>query len=190
VDSLPDPADPLLSVASAVLVDSRDADGPAELRALLQLARSRTVVDLSWNRLRPWRELLAALFDPPRARPYLECVEAARVAGKPGPRRLLGGWLAAQTGLAPRRISLVDERHASLELTALRSGDRASFTVSRVEGRRLVAAEAALPGADPVRASALLPDHALAGSLAGALTRLGPDPVWERAVSAASALGG
>ncbi len=188
VNSIPQPSDPLLSVATAVLIDSRDAPDPGQLRSLLQLARRRTLVDLSWSRLAPWRELLAGLFEPAASRRWLEAVESADIAGKVGPRRLLGGWITAQTGLAPRRISLSDARHVSLRLTCRSDEGEATFSVERVEGQRLVAAEAVLPDGATLRMTATLPEDPLATSLATALTHLRPDLVWERALSSATAL--
>ena len=55
VDSAPEPGDPLLGTATAVLLDSRDAADDVGMRALLEVVRRRTVVDLSWIRLGPWR---------------------------------------------------------------------------------------------------------------------------------------
>ena len=87
---LPDPADPLLRLASAVVVDTRSI-GPAPRRhrprlpALLELANHQPVVDLSWVRLQPWRELLAGLFEPEHNRQFLPGVRLASVRGKPGP---------------------------------------------------------------------------------------------------------
>lgn len=188
VSSIPAASDPLLSVATAILIDSRDAPDPGQLRSLLQLARRRTLVDLSWSRLQPWRELLAALFEPPSHRAWLQHVEEIRIAGKVGPRRLLGGWLAAQTGIAPRQVALEDAQHVSIEMTARRDGQTATFNVARVGGQRLVAAEAAVPGAPALIATTLLSDDPLASSLANALTHLRPDPIWERALSTATAL--
>ncbi len=138
VNSIPEPSDPLLSVASAILIDSRDAPDPGQLRSLLALARRRTLVDLSWTRLRPWREILARLFDPVDNRPWLESIEHIEISGKEGPRRLLGGWLTAQTDVSPRRISLNDARHVAVQLIARRDGQEATFTVERAEGQRLV----------------------------------------------------
>lgn len=188
VNAIPVATDPLLSVASAILIDSRDAPDPGQLRSLLQLARRRTLVDLSWSRLRPWRELMAALFEPAANRRWLEGVEGAEIWGKVGPRRLLGGWLTAQTGVAPRRITLADARHLSLRLRCRLDGADATFTVERVDGQRLVAAEAGIPGSAPLRLTAALPEDPRATSLAEALTHLRPDPVWERALSSATAL--
>lgn len=190
VNSIPEAHDPLLTVASAVLIDSRDAPDTGQLRSLLALARRRTLVDLSWVRLRPWRELLAALFDPPANRSWLDELVEVEVLGKEGPRRLLGGWVEAQTGVAPRRIRLGDARHVSIRMTAEKSGQRASFVVERAEGQRLVAAEAVLPDGSAVHATSTLPEDPLATSLANALTHLRPDPIWERALSAAAAVSG
>lgn len=188
VNAVPEPSDRLLQLATALLVDSRDAPDPGQLRSLLQLARRRTLVDLSWSRLRPWRELLAGLFDPPQFRPWVEAVERVEISGKSGPRRLLGGWIAAQTGVSPRRVSLADDRHVSVRLTCRQGSSEAAFSVERVEGQRMVAAEANLPDGASLHSTASLPEDPLATSLASALTNLQPDPIWERALSAATAL--
>ena len=189
VNSIPEASDPLLSVATAVLIDSRDAPDPSQLRSLLALARRRTLVDLSWSRLLPWRELLSSLFDPPAHRPWLEHLQDVHVAGKEGPRRLLGGWLVARAGVSPRRVTLHDARHASIHLTAQRDGATATFRVERVDGQRLVSAEAVVPDGPPLRSTSSLPDNPLASSVANGLTHLRPDPVWETALSTAAALG-
>lgn len=187
VNSIPQTSDPLLSVATAALVDSRDAPDPVQLRSLLQLARRRTLVDLSWLRLAPVRELLAALFDPPATRAALESVQSVHVAGKPGPRRLLGGWIAAQTGVHPRHVTLSDARHVSIQLVCGMGSGTASFSVERAEGQRLLVAEAAGPARRAVHLTATVPDDSLASSLSQALTNLAPDAVWERALSSATA---
>ena len=189
VNSIPQASDPLLSVATAVLIDSRDAPDPSQLRTLLALARRRVLVDLSWSRLQPWRELLAGLFEPVANRPWLESLDEVEISGKTGPRRLLGGWLIAQTGVSPRRVSLHDARHVSIRLAATRDGNRATFSVERAEEQRLLVAEAAVPGAALAHSTSVLPERPLASSVATALTHLRPDPVWERALSSAAALG-
>ena len=83
-DVLPDPADPLLRLATALVVDTRVvAPDPAAIghsyRTLLELANHQPVVDLSWVRLQPWRELLAGLFEPEHSRPFVQCVRSASV---------------------------------------------------------------------------------------------------------------
>jgi glucose-6-phosphate dehydrogenase assembly protein OpcA len=188
VNSIPDASDPLLSVASAILIDSRDAPDTAQLRSLLALARRRTLVDLSWSRLRPWREILAGLFDPPANRTWLDHLQRVEIAGKEGPRRLLGGWVVAQTGVSPRRVTLEDARHVSIRLVAEREGRTGTFSAERDDTQRAVAGEAIVPDAPPVLSSTLLPDDQLASSLSFALTHLRPDPVWETALSTAAAV--
>ena len=107
VSSIPEPSDPLLSLATAVLLDSRDAADDRQLRSLLELARRRTVVDLSWNRLAPWRELLAALFEPAASRAWIHDVDHVVVTGKSGPRRLLGRVAGPPT----RSVALPGDPH-------------------------------------------------------------------------------
>jgi glucose-6-phosphate dehydrogenase assembly protein OpcA len=187
VSSLPDATDPLLSVATAVLLDSRDAADAGELRSLLGLARRRTVVDLSWIRLAPWRELLCGLFEPASARPWIEGVERVEVRGKGGPRQLLGGWLVGQLRLSPDQITLTDSRHVEIRLES-RLGDQvATFIVERGDHRE-VAAQAKLPSGLSPRQFIALSDDPLPTSLSLALTHLEPDPTWERALSFATSL--
>ncbi|MGH9076170.1 MAG: glucose-6-phosphate dehydrogenase assembly protein OpcA [Acidimicrobiales bacterium] len=188
VDALPDPADPLLAVADAVLVDSRDAEG-LDLRRLLELASRRSVVDLSWMRLEPARSLLASLFDPPAFRPFAAAATSATVRGKPGPRHLLGGWLSAQLDLPPRQVELVDARHIGITIETALAGDLATFEIGRLEsGHTLWAAATVASGPSP-RQILPLPDDRLPAWLALALTRLHSDGIWERALSAAGSLG-
>jgi glucose-6-phosphate dehydrogenase assembly protein OpcA len=195
VGDIPDPTDQLLSVATSVIVDSRDAAGSGRLRALLELARRRTVVDLSWIRLQPWRELLAGLFDPPERRPWLDAVEEVEVTGKIGPRQLLGGWLLSQLHLSPSQVQLVDAQHVEVRVVCRRGPDVATFEVGRGALHRTVSARCLIPDGPGGRAASLvsnagqaipLADDPLATSLAEALTHLQPDAVWERALSAAS----
>jgi glucose-6-phosphate dehydrogenase assembly protein OpcA len=61
--------DALLDMIDVMLLDSDDVLEPAAalLRAA-ELLRSAYVVDLAWLRTTPWRERLAASFDPPKRR--------------------------------------------------------------------------------------------------------------------------
>lgn len=185
VGTVPDPRDPLLSVATAVLVDSRDAATNGQLRDVLELARRRTVVDLSWIRLGPWRELAAACFDPPAARSWVGSIDSAEVTGKIGPRQLLGGWLLDRLRLAPNQVRLVDARHVEILITARRDGTTATFEVGRGSQARTVTGRAVVPGRTVIRQSIPLADDPLATSLAEALTHLEPDAIWEHSLSAA-----
>jgi glucose-6-phosphate dehydrogenase assembly protein OpcA len=188
-NDVPDPSDPLLSVATAVIVDSRDAAGSGRMRDLLELARRRTVVDLSWIRLRPWRELVADLFSPPERRIWLQGVESVEISGKVGPRQLLGGWLVSQLRLLPQQVTLVDSQHVEIRVVCRQDTRSATFEVGRGGLQRTVSARAIVPGEPPSAergATIPLAEDPLATSLAEGLTHLEPDVIWERALSAAT----
>jgi len=190
---LPDPADPLLRVASAVVVDTRDVGpAPADIahsyRTMLELANHRPVVDLSWVRLQPWRELLAGLFEPEHNRQFLVGVRLASVRGKPGPRHMLGGWLMAQLDLRARELVLTDSKHVDITLDADYQGQQGTFRVSRDDGSRAVWAKALLSGGVSNSQALPLPDDSLTAALSSAISNLRADRVWERALAAAAAL--
>lgn len=190
---LPDPADPLLKLASAIVVDTRNlgpsaADLAHAYRALLELANHQPVVDLSWVRLQPWRELLAGLFEPERNRCFLQGVTAARVKGKPGPRHMLGGWLMSQLDLRSRELVLEDAKHVDIVMEAAHGHELGTFQVSRGEGSRAVWAKATFSGGTVQSQALPLPDDSLTSALAGAVSNLRADRVWERALVAAATL--
>jgi glucose-6-phosphate dehydrogenase assembly protein OpcA len=176
--TLPSVSEPLLTKASSVLVDTKQAQ---DVAGLIALAGRRAVVDLSWMRLRPWREMVAALFDPLAFRPYAHQITSAYIAGKGGPRRLLAGWLGSRLGLPKERMELHDARHARV---VLRAGSEATFEVAREEGERLVRASAIIDGGIRRQELLPLPDDSLVWSLAEALTHLGRDRVWQQALAA------
>jgi hypothetical protein len=190
--SLPRPADPLLKLASALLVDTRAAADQGDLghayRVLLDLASTRPVVDLSWVRLQPWRELLAGLFEPEHNRWFLEGVRLAVVSGKPGPRSILGGWLMAQLDLRARELQLVDARHVGITLSATVEDVEGTFEVKRDEGARAVWAKATFSSGLSHTQGLPLPDSSLTNALASAVSYLRRDRTWERALSAAATL--
>lgn len=194
---LPPPGDPLAALADAVIVDVRFAEplgapgGPssqAALAALVELGRRHRVVDLSWKRTTPWRELLAALFDPPELRDYLSGIRRARIAAQPGPRRLLAGWLVSRAHLPISSLELVDSLHASIEIDAAGPEGPGRFVVERHGGERLVMAEAEVGGRPVLRLQETLPAHGLTWSLARALSRLDRDRGYEHALAAALTL--
>jgi glucose-6-phosphate dehydrogenase assembly protein OpcA len=103
----PDAVRSLLRLAQAVLVDSaHDADLEAGLRRAVEARRRAYVVDLAWLRSTPWRERVAACFDPPGQRDELAAISALTVRHEPGSAAaalLLAGWMASrlQWRLAP-----------------------------------------------------------------------------------------
>jgi len=90
----------LLGIADVILLDSDDEPEPAlALARAAELLGSAYVVDLAWLRTTPWRERLAASFDPPERRQLLWqiCTVAARhQASSAASATLLAGWLASR----------------------------------------------------------------------------------------------
>jgi hypothetical protein len=95
-------ADELLGLAQAVLVDSVDEpearDGIERARAL---SREAYVVDLAWLRSTPWRERVAAAFDPPSLRGEFSAINSVTVRHHPASTAaalLFVGWLGSRLG--------------------------------------------------------------------------------------------
>jgi glucose-6-phosphate dehydrogenase assembly protein OpcA len=110
----------LLGLAQVVLLDSVDEP---DLREALRRARGLLervyVVDLAWLRTTPWRERVAATFDPLQLRPDLRVMSAVTVRHHPESAiaaMLLVGWLASRldwqvSSLLPRDGRLVGSAH-------------------------------------------------------------------------------
>src|ERR687896_2414371 len=80
----PEAVDALLHLAQVVLVDSvNEPDSAAAVARARDLAREAYVVDLAWLRSTPWRERIAATFDPPVWRGELERLSAITVRHRP-----------------------------------------------------------------------------------------------------------
>jgi glucose-6-phosphate dehydrogenase assembly protein OpcA len=97
-----DAVDAVLGIGQVVLRDSVDdpemRDALARARRLL---RDVYVVDLAWLRSTPWRERVAATFDPPHLRPEVGLFSAVTVrhnAESAAAALLLVGWLASRLG--------------------------------------------------------------------------------------------
>lgn len=180
----PDTHDPLLESADAIVVDTKELGARMALAAVAELCERHTVVDLSWVRLKPWRELLAGLFEGETFRPFISGIENAQVTGKSAPRRLLGGWLLSRLGLDISRLNAVDERHAAVRLMGTAGGRRGYFAVERQDGERLVRASVTISGGQQHEEVLALPDDALPWSLAEAITHLEPNVVYAQAIEA------
>jgi glucose-6-phosphate dehydrogenase assembly protein OpcA len=92
----------VLDMIDVVLLDSDDLPEPfGGLRRAAELLESVYVVDLAWLRTTPWRERLAASFDPPARRPRLSEISALTVRHRPesaATGSLFAGWLASRLG--------------------------------------------------------------------------------------------
>jgi glucose-6-phosphate dehydrogenase assembly protein OpcA len=179
VDRRPSADDPLCDAADVVLIDSKEVGDAAGFAETLEIARNRTVIDLSWVRLTPWRLLLAGLFEGRVYRPYATRITGAEVRGKPGVRDLLGGWLASRLQLDDVRLE--DAKHASMRLIA----DGAEFVVGRHRDERMVRAAARIDGGPGHEELLALPDMTLAWSLTEALSDLESDEIYSQSLEAA-----
>lgn len=177
--------EPLLAAADRVVVDAKRIGDAAAFPDLLALARRFPVVDLSWVRLEPWRDLLAGLFEGDPFRPFVHGIDAVAVEGKEGPRHLMAGWLLSRLGLPARAATLRAAEHVSIELTGTHDGRRGRFAVRRTHGTREIDASAAIEGGPSYERTLRLRERSDARVLAHALARLGHDTVWEAAVASA-----
>jgi glucose-6-phosphate dehydrogenase assembly protein OpcA len=105
----PEAVDALLALAQVVLVDSvNEPDPVAAVTRARELAEQAYVVDLAWLRSTPWRERVAATFDPPRWRDELGRIDLVRVRHEPDSALagvLFCGWLASRLGWEPERLA-------------------------------------------------------------------------------------
>jgi len=105
----PEAVEVLLPLAQATLLDSVDEPVWAEAIDRANTLSDRLyVVDLAWLRSTPWRERIAATFDPPGLRSELETISAITIRHHPDSTvaaMLLIGWLASRLGwrLSPLR---------------------------------------------------------------------------------------
>jgi glucose-6-phosphate dehydrogenase assembly protein OpcA len=101
----PEAVDALLGISQVVLVDSVNEPDPAGAVArAFQLAEKVYVVDLAWLRSTPWRERVAATFDPPQWRPELGRIDSVTVRHRPDSGIagvLFFGWLSSRLGWEP-----------------------------------------------------------------------------------------
>jgi glucose-6-phosphate dehydrogenase assembly protein OpcA len=98
----PEAVDALLGLAQTVLIDTnRDPDPVASIARAARLRERARVVDLGWLRSTPWRERVAATFDPPRWREELGRISAVTVRDQPDSAAaglLFVGWLGSRLG--------------------------------------------------------------------------------------------
>jgi glucose-6-phosphate dehydrogenase assembly protein OpcA len=95
----------LKRMIDVMLLDSDDVpDAPSGLTRALSDLQDAYVVDLAWLRTTPWRERLAASFDPRDRLPSLRRLDAVSVRHRSDSNAsavLLAGWLASRLNWAP-----------------------------------------------------------------------------------------
>jgi glucose-6-phosphate dehydrogenase assembly protein OpcA len=105
--------DSLLKLAQIMLVDSVDEPDPEDaLARARQLCERAYVVDLAWLRSTPWRERIAATFDPPAWRPALKEISGISVTAREDSvvaGMLLLGWLSCRLGWEANELIKQDD---------------------------------------------------------------------------------
>lgn len=123
--------DALLALTDVELVDSADESDPAAAIARIErLAAESYVVDLSWLRSTPWRERIAATFDPGPLRGQLRLFSALELRVHPESKvaaLLFAGWLASRLGW---RTSPLLHRGERLEGTASSRHQEITITIA------------------------------------------------------------
>jgi glucose-6-phosphate dehydrogenase assembly protein OpcA len=101
----PEALDSLLGLSQVVLVDSiMEPDPASAVSRARTLVREAYVVDLAWLRSTPWRERIAATFDPLQWREELGRISAVTVRHRPDSGVagvLFFGWLSSRLGWEP-----------------------------------------------------------------------------------------
>jgi glucose-6-phosphate dehydrogenase assembly protein OpcA len=105
----------MLGLADVVLLDSVDDPNPARAIGWVNTLQEHAyVVDLAWLRSTPWRERIAATFDPARWRPALRRISKVVVRHRSDSAvsgALLLGWLASRLGWTPESLVAENGRH-------------------------------------------------------------------------------
>jgi glucose-6-phosphate dehydrogenase assembly protein OpcA len=98
----PEAVDALLHLSQVVLIDSvNEPDARSAVKRADELSAEAYVVDLAWLRTTPWRERVAATFDPPRWRDELGRIDSVTVRHRPDSGVagvLFFGWLGSRLG--------------------------------------------------------------------------------------------
>jgi glucose-6-phosphate dehydrogenase assembly protein OpcA len=118
-----------------MLLDSDDVGDPAAaIDRATDALRSAYVVDLAWLRTTPWRERLAASFDPPDRRSYLQRLGGLTVRHRDtstASALLLVGWLSSRLRWEPGQLEPVGRD--ALQGTATRNGDHVEVELEPIE---------------------------------------------------------
>lgn len=115
----PDSLESLLALAQAVLIDSVDEpDFRAVAQHACELTKRVYVVDLAWLRSTPWRERIAAAFDPSEMRAELGQIASVEISHHQESTivaMLLVGWLSSRLGW---RVTPLEEQGGALRCAA------------------------------------------------------------------------
>lgn len=168
----------LFPLAGKLLFDtSTEPDADGALRALRRLhAHGYRVADLHWTRLTGWREGIAHLFDDGARADRIRSVRVTYGGGSVTTcARYMEAWLRSSLPLA--RVGIAPEPAEPGLHSVVLTGSEGGFSITR-QGHML---EVVAPGR---RYSTALPPSDEAALMREELSILGPDPVYERVLSA------
>lgn len=111
----PEALDSMRGLASTILLDSHDFYGwRSAIARTRDLAEHAEIVDLAWLRSLPWRERLAAAFDPEIWRNELQTISSVELRIDPRSTMsalLYVGWLASRLEWQPHVLDLDDPKN-------------------------------------------------------------------------------
>jgi hypothetical protein len=155
---------------------------------VVDLAGRMPVTDLAWVALAQWRELVAGLFDGPDRGPFLADVRHVRVEGHEALRPLLAGWLLSRLRIPPGVVEVGPSEGLSVEVTAEHNGRQGHFSVAWSAESHLIDARVVIGTGPPLVRRWRRDEAGPVGLLGRALARLGWDPVYGEALTAAVVL--
>jgi glucose-6-phosphate dehydrogenase assembly protein OpcA len=127
--------DALKRITDVMLLDSDDQADPGEgLEQAADLLQSAYVVDLAWLRTTPWRERLAASFDPAQRLPelaHLQGVTVRHQQSSAASALLLAGWLASRLDWEAQPLEAANG--SGLRGAASRSDEQVEITLESFE---------------------------------------------------------
>jgi len=118
----------LIEIADSIVVDSsaavRDESTVGELAKFFAQYRHIPMRDLAWERLAPWRDMVARFFDDRGLREELFSIRKVAVAsGSDAEALYLGGWLGSRLGWKPDPpCGFRDRKEARIEFATTREG--------------------------------------------------------------------
>jgi hypothetical protein len=146
----PEAADALLGLSQTTLIDSiEEPVWSAAIERACSLSEQVYVVDLAWLRSTPWRERVAATFDPAGMRPELSSLSSLEVRHHPDSTvaaMLFVGWLASRLGWELDRSEIEGTGHDGVLASTAKAPGGGSVRL-----RLRVAPELQVPGLAGVR---------------------------------------
>jgi glucose-6-phosphate dehydrogenase assembly protein OpcA len=169
--------DALRRLVQVVLIDSaQQLDASAAIGRAADIAKDAYVVDLAWLRSTPWRERIAATFDPPAWRQSLREISYVSVTARQDSvvaGLLLLGWLSCRLGWVPTELIKQDDvytgtAHGKRQDVKLKLYAQADLDVPGLTGVHIETASG----------TRLTLDRGAGGLQAKRVTRDGKESVW------------